>query len=100
MNYVAETWTLTTEMEKKLSAAQHNMELNLLNITYKDRRTNNWVTEQTKVMDIMEIIINRKWTWAGHISRRTDNRYSAALTVWTPMGGKRNRGRQRKGGRD
>ena len=38
-----------------------------------------------------EIIKNRNWTWAGHITRRTDNSWSAALTVWTPMGGKRNR---------
>ena len=100
MTYGAETWTLTTKMEKKLSAAQHNMERNMLNITYKDRKTNKWVRDQTKVMDIMEIIKNRKWTWTGHISHRTDNRWSAALTVWTPMGGKRNRGRQRKRWRD
>jgi len=88
-------------MEKKLSAAQHTMEQNMLNVTYKDRKTNHWVRDQTKVMDIMEKIIkNRKWTWAGHISRRTDNRWSAALTVWIPMGGERNRGRQRKRWRD
>ena len=48
----------------------------------------------------MEIIKNRKWTQAGHISRRKDNRLGAALTVWTPMGGNRNRGRERKGCRD
>jgi len=59
-------------------------------------KTNKWVRGQTKVMEIMEIIKNRKWTWAGHIGRRTDNRWSAALTVWTPMGGEINRGRQRK----
>jgi len=33
-------------------------------------------------MEIMEII--KKWTWTGHISRRTDNRWSGPLTVWTP----------------
>ena len=43
-------------MENKLSAAQHNMERNMLNITNKDRNTNMWVRDQTKVMDIMEII--------------------------------------------
>ena len=83
-------------MEKKLSAAQYNMERNMFNITYKDWKTNKWVRDQTKVMDIMEIIKNRKWTWEGHVSRRTDNRWSAAVTVWTSMGGKRNWGRQRK----
>jgi len=62
------------------------MEQNMLNITYKDRKTNNWVRDQTKVMDIMEILKNRKSTWTGHISRRTDNRWSVALTVRTPIG--------------
>jgi len=46
-------------------------------------------------MDNKEIIKNKKWMWARHISRRTDNRWSVALTVWTSMGGKRNRGRWR-----
>jgi hypothetical protein len=100
MTYGAETWTLSSKMESKLAAAQHNMERSILNITYKDRKTNKWVRDQTKVQDIMEIIKNRKWTWAGHVSRRTDNRWSTALTVWTPIYGKRNRGRQRKRWRD
>ena len=39
MTYGAETWTLTTKMENKLSAAQHKMERNMFNITYKDRKT-------------------------------------------------------------
>ena len=59
----------------------------MLNISYKDWKT----TKQA--MDIMEIMKNRKWTWAGYISRRTDKRWRAALTVWIPMSGKRNRGR-------
>ena len=80
MTYGVKTWTLTTKMENTLSAAQQNMERNMLNITYKDGKTNKSVRGQTKVMDIMEIIKNRNWTWAGHISRRTDNRWRAALT--------------------
>jgi len=98
-------------MEKKLSVTQHshwtwlsiNMERNLLNITYKDRKTNKWVRDQTKVMDIMEIIKNSKWTWAGHISRKTDNRWTAdGVQNWQfghPCHGcKRIRGRQQKDG--
>ncbi|XP_072015009.1 uncharacterized protein [Amphiura filiformis] len=87
-------------MERKLAAAQHNMERSILNITYKDRNTNKWIREQTQVQDILEAIKSRKWTWAGHISRRKDNRWSSTLTHWTPYGRKRNRGRQRKRWRD
>ncbi|KAG1714568.1 N-acetylgalactosamine kinase [Nymphon striatum] len=53
MTYASETWTLTTKMERKLAATQHNMERSMLNITYKDRKTNRWIREQTKVKDIM-----------------------------------------------
>ena len=86
--------------EKKLAAAQHNMERSMLNITYKDRKTNKWVREQTNTHDILETVKRKKWTWAGHISRREDNSWSVVLTMWTPMEGKRNRGRQRKRWRD
>ncbi len=46
--YGAETWTLTTQAQNKLAAAQTKMERNKLNITYKDRKTNIWVRERTK----------------------------------------------------
>lgn len=100
MTYASETWTLTIKMERKLAAAQHNMERSMLNITYKDHKTNKWIREQTKVQDIMEVIKHRKWTWAGHVTRRGDGRWSTLTTVWTPLDGKRNRGRQRKRWRD
>ncbi|PIK48481.1 endonuclease-reverse transcriptase [Apostichopus japonicus] len=98
MTYASETWTLTIKMERKLAAAQHNMERSMLNITYKDHKTNKWIREQTKVQDIMEVIKHRKWTWAGHVTRRGDGRWSTLTTVWTSLDGKRNRGRQRRDG--
>ena len=38
----------------------------MLNITYRDRKTNVWVREKTKVIDLIEQVRRRKWTWAGH----------------------------------
>jgi len=46
-------------MENKLSATQHNMEQHMLNISYENRKTNKWVRDQTKVMDIMEMTKNK-----------------------------------------
>ena len=40
MTYGAETWTLTKQAQNKLAAALTKMERSMLNITYKDRRTN------------------------------------------------------------
>ena len=34
-----------------------------------------------------------KWSWAGHVARRTDGRWSTAVLEWKPIGGKRNVGR-------
>ena len=53
MTYGAETWTLTKQAQNKLVAAQTKMERSMLNITYKDRRTNIWVRERTKLIDII-----------------------------------------------
>ena len=37
----------------------------MLDITYKDRKTNSWVRERTKVIDIISNVRKIKWTWAG-----------------------------------
>ena len=43
MTYGADTWSLTKQAQNKLAAVQTKMERSMLNITYKDRRTNIWV---------------------------------------------------------
>ena len=53
MTYGAETWTLTKQAQNKLAAAQTKMERCMLNITYKDRKTNIWIRERTKFIDII-----------------------------------------------
>ena len=57
MTYGAETWTLTKQAQNKLAAAQTKMERSMLNITYKDRKTNLWVRKQTKVIDVISNVI-------------------------------------------
>ena len=66
MTYGAETWTLTKQAQNKLAAAQTIMERSMLNITYKDRRTNIWVRERTKLIDIIyteknEMVLGRAY---------------------------------------
>ena len=56
MTYGAETWTLTKQAYNKLAAAQTKVEISMLNITYKDRKTNIWVREITKVIDIINTV--------------------------------------------
>ena len=42
--------------------------------TYKDRKTNIWVREMTKVIDIISNVSQMKWSWAGHINHLKDDR--------------------------
>ena len=62
--------------KNKLTAAQTKKEGSTLNVTYRSRKTNIWVREQTKVIDVIEQVRRRKWTWAGHVSRIRDNRWT------------------------
>ena len=87
MTYGAETWTLTKQLQNKLAAAQTKMERSMLNITYKDRKTNIWIMERTKVIYIYIYNVHcekMKWSWAGHINRLKDNRRISRVTTWRP----------------
>ncbi len=97
LTYGAETWPLTKELERKLRSAQWGME-RMLGITWRDKKRALWIREQTKVGDILMTIKNKKWTWAGHVMRRCDNRWTTRVTEWQPMNGRRNQGRQSGGG--
>ena len=41
----------------------------MLNITYRERKTNIWVREKMKITDVIDQVRKRKWTWAWHVSR-------------------------------
>ena len=98
MTYGAET--LTKQAQDKLAAAQTKMERSMLNITYKDRMTNIWVRERTKVIDIIYTVRKMKWSWARHINRLKDNRWTSRVTTWRPYDKKRRQGRPAKRWRD
>ena len=83
-------------MERRIAATQRKMERSMLGINWEDRKKNEWIRSQTKVRDIVRVIKERKWTWAGHISRIKDKRWTQSITEWKPMDGKRTRGRPMK----
>ena len=93
MTYGAETWTTSSTTMFKMAVAQRRMERIMLGITLRDRKRNEWVRNRTKVMDISTSIIRKKWQWAGHIMRRTDDRWTRRMTEWYPRSSLRRRGR-------
>ena len=84
MTYCVETWKLTKQAQNKLAATQTKMERSMLNITYKDRKTNTWVRERTEVIDIISNARKLKLSWAGHINRLKHDRWTSSVTTWRP----------------
>ena len=56
------------------------------------QKTNIWVRKKTKVTHVIEQVRRRNWTWAGHVSRIRDNRWTLCITTWKPYERKRHRG--------
>ena len=106
------------QAQNKLAAAQTKMERSMLNITYKDRKTNIWVRERTKVIDIIHTVRKMKCPGQGistaskttdehrvsplgdHMTRKDDkgDQPSGGETTWTNTGATRyDRGKHKTG---
>ena len=88
--------SLTNKLASKLQVAPRSMGRVMLNIACRDRKRNECVREQTKVLDIIAKAKSLNWEWAGHIGRMADNRWAKKCTEWTPYERKRSRGQPRK----
>jgi hypothetical protein len=77
----------------KFKVAQRAMERAMLGVSLRDRIRSQVIRQRTKVTDIAHRISMLKWHWAGHISRRTDNRWGKRVLEWRPRLGKRSVGR-------
>ena len=58
VTYGSETWNLTKIQSMKLRSMQRAHERIMLNITWRDHKTAEWIREQTKLRDILETINN------------------------------------------
>ena len=67
----------------------------MLGISLRDRKRSTWIRKVTGVKDIIQVVKQQKWRWAGHLARREDNRWSKRLTDWCPRDSKRSRKKTR-----
>ena len=100
MTYGAQTWSLTKQQQNKLRVMQRAMERRMLKVTRRDRIRNEEIRRRTKLKDVITVATALKWKWAGHVIRRSDDRWSTRITTWYPREGSRRRGRQKKRWRD
>jgi hypothetical protein len=93
LTYGCQTWTLTKEIVNKLHVTQRAMERAMLGISLRDRRRNEWIRGVTRVTNIVQRVTELKWSWAGHVARMTDGRWTKIILQWRPWWGRRSRGR-------
>ncbi|CAK1582477.1 unnamed protein product [Parnassius mnemosyne] len=93
MTYGTKMWSFTTGRMRKLNVAQRAMERAMLGVSLRDKLRNEGIRSRTRVTDIAQPISKLKWQWAGHISRRTDNRWGRKVFEWQPRTDRRSVGR-------
>ncbi|EYC43283.1 hypothetical protein Y032_0498g2532 [Ancylostoma ceylanicum] len=95
--YGSETWALTKALEKQLKTTQLSIERHLVGFTLQRQRSqglhNADIRRLSKVADALEYANKSKHRWAGHVMRRTDDRWSRAVIEWYPREKERPLGR-------
>ena len=91
--YGAESWTITKEMEKRISAAELWFYRRMLKVSWTKHVTNEEILKRVGNPDrLMDVIRDRQLRFLGHVIRQ-DGVEKLALTG--KIEGKRDRGRQR-----
>ena len=96
--YACETWTLTADLQRRISAMEMRCYRKIMRISYKDHITNEEVRNRIIQAigphdDLLTIVKRRKLNWYGHISR---SKGLAKTILQGTVGGGRRRGRQKK----
>ena len=96
--YSCETWTVTAEIERLVQSTEMKFFRRLLNISYRDRITNEVVRNRIRqaigpYQDLLSELKKRKLKWYGHVSR---SQGLAKTFLQGTVRGSRRRGRQKK----
>ena len=59
----------------------------------RDRHRSTWIRAETGVKDIVHVLLKKKWSWAGHIARMNDNRWTKRIIDWSSYNDKRSKKR-------
>ena len=95
VTYGAEGWTLKSDETKKIQAAEMWFHRRLLNVTYKDRRTNTSILNELNIKrKLYGQVVKRKLTYYGHLSRKKNLNLTKCIVQGKPEG-KRGQGRPR-----
>ena len=95
--YAAETWADTVATSKALRTTHRALERSLLKMTRRKQHLvglrSTDMRRMSRLRDPAEYVAKAKHRWAGHIMRRTDDRWTLRTSEWIPRETKRPRGR-------
>ena len=98
--YAAETWPDTVTTSRKLRTTHRALERCLLKYNRRTQRQaglrSSDLRRMSRLRDPAEYTWKAKHRWAGHIVRRTDDRWTKRTLEWIPSEVKRPRGRPPK----
>jgi hypothetical protein len=96
LTYGCQSWSLSSNDEKKIQIEQKSMERKILKLSLLDHVTNERIRKITKIKDALIHAKELKWNYAGHVQRLTDDRWTKKVEIWIPTNGTRSRGHQKK----
>ncbi|XP_023946281.2 LINE-1 reverse transcriptase homolog [Bicyclus anynana] len=94
--YGSQTWTFTNKISNKIRTCQRAMERSMLHLRKIQKTRSQEIRKKTKLTDALHQALKLKWSWAGHVARCSDQRWTIKTTKWIGPQGKRNVGRPQK----
>ena len=93
LTYGCECWTITSDIEKKIEAAEMWFIRRMLRISWAEKKTNVNVLKEGNVQrSLLKTIRKRQMEFLGHVCRRRGLEF---LSLTGKVEGKRDRGKQR-----
>ena len=84
--YYAMEQRLGLLLVNSLQKTQRAMERSILRLNLKDKVSNEEIRRRTKTVDVGYIIKSKKFKYAGHMIRGSNERWAKKVTEWLPYG--------------
>ena len=95
LTYGSETWSVTTNEERRIEVAEMKVLRSMLGKTRRDRVRNDWIRERVGVTPVLIRVDSARLRWWGHMERMPDVRIASRRWRWR-VDGVRPRGRPKK----
>ena len=94
--YAGETWKTTEKTRRMLDVFNRRCLRNILGISWKDHVTNADLLHETGMMNLQDIVADRRRRFIGHILRLPPSRPASTALQWIPEKGNKRKGRPKK----